>query len=386
MQINAENVQEIFQTSEQGDILSQRNASSVMSQRDGSSVTQGADISQTTQNTAPSAPATQGDGSIISQRDGSSVIQGTDSSQISQNTPLPAIATQGDGSTISQRDVPSVIPSVIQSADEPQTTQNTTPSASPALTVQATQSMSSVVAQLLSDIPEFAGTPQSALHRFSEMLLRVAGENPETANSTETLMAQLDKLFTKISKGDTDAGERLRDARQELYARLALIEETVSNASQPARAEMLVQTQKLMDHVRLLNSIEQFTCMQLPVQLSEEKKTADLYVFKRKGGKRADPDNVNILMAIDLEFMGHWEALINIKNKDVSIQMEVPGESEKEHFNANTVLLHNMLNEAGFKLVSTNIKFSKEETTPLTALSTFDRYMGGKQGIIDFKI
>jgi hypothetical protein len=45
-----------------------------------------------------------------------------------------------------------------------------------------------------------------------------------------------------------------------------------------------------------------------------------------------------------------------------------------------------MLNEAGFKLVSTNIKFSKEETTPLTALSTFDRHMGGKQGIIDFRI
>jgi len=149
---------------------------------------------------------------------------------------------------------------------------------------------------------------------------------------------------------------------------------------------MLLQTQKLMDHVRLLNSIEQFVYIHLPVQLSEEKRAADLYVFKRKGGKRADPDNVNILLAIDLEFMGHWEALVNIKNKDVSIQMEVPGAAEKDHFNANTVLLHNMLDEAGFKLVSTNIKFSEEETTPLTALSSFDRYTGGKQGIIDFRI
>jgi len=251
---------------------------------------------------------------------------------------------------------------------------------------QTAQSMSSVVAQLLSNIPEFSGTPQSALHRFSEMLLRVAGGTPEAASNTEALTAQLDKLFTKITKEDTDAGARLRDAREELFTRLALIEEAISRAAQPARAEMLVQTQKLMDHVRLLNSIEQFVYMQLPVQLSEEKKTADLYVFKRKGGKRADPDNVNILLAIDLEFMGHWEALLNIKNKEVSIQMEVPGEAEKEHFNANTVLLHNMLNDAGFKLVSTNIKFSEEETTPLTALSSFDRYTGGKQGIIDFKI
>jgi len=252
---------------------------------------------------------------------------------------------------------------------------------------QTTQPMGNMVARLLSNLPEFSGTPQSALQRFSEMLLRIAGENPEAANTTEALTAQLDKLFTKIGRNDSDAGARLLDARQELYARLALIEEAISSASQPARAEMLVQTQKLMDHVRLLNSIEQFVYMQLPVQLSEERKTADLYVFKRKGGKRADPENVNILLAIDLEFMGHWEALINIKNnKDVSIQMEVPGEAEKDHFNSNTVLLHQMLDEAGFKLVSTNIKFSEKETTPLTALSAFDRYTGGKQGIIDFMI
>jgi len=256
----------------------------------------------------------------------------------------------------------------------------------PAPAGQTRQPMGDVVARLLSNLPEFSGTPQSALQRFSEMLLRIAGENPGAANTTEDLAAQLDKLFTKIGRSDTDAGARLLDARQELYARLALIEEAISSASQPARAEMLVQTHKLMDHVRLLNSIEQFVYMQLPVQLSEERKTADLYVFKRKGGKRADPENVNILLAIDLEHMGHWEALLNIKNKDVSIQMEVPGEAEKEHFNSNTVLLHQMLDEAGFKLVSTNIKFSEVETTPLTALSAFDRYTGGKQGIIDFMI
>ncbi|MDR2569138.1 MAG: hypothetical protein LBD23_02420 [Oscillospiraceae bacterium] len=260
-----------------------------------------------------------------------------------------------------------------QAAQSPETTQ--------------TAPMGRMVADLLSNIPEFSGTPRSALQRFSEMLLRVAGENTETSNnSTETLTAQLNKLFTRIGKDDADAGARLRDAREELYTRLTLLEESISRAAQPARAELLSQTQKLMDHVRLLNSIEQFVYMQLPVQLTHERKAAELYVFKRKGGKRADPDNVNILLAIDLEFMGHWEALVNIKNKDVSIQMEVRGEAEKEHFNSNTVMLHRMLDDAGYRLTNTNIKFSQKETTPLTALSTLDRYTGGKQGIIDFKI
>jgi hypothetical protein len=45
-----------------------------------------------------------------------------------------------------------------------------------------------------------------------------------------------------------------------------------------------------------------------------------------------------------------------------------------------------MLNEAGFKLVSTSIAYSDKETTPLTALSSFGRHTNGRPGSIDFKI
>jgi len=252
---------------------------------------------------------------------------------------------------------------------------------------QSGLSTGSAVAGLLSEIPEFKGTPHSALERFSNMLLRVANDNAaasDASEDTKMLAAQLDKMFTKISRNDADAGQRLREAREELFARLSLIEEEISRATGPAKAELLTQTQKLMDHVKLLNNIDQFLYMQLPVQLNEQKKAAELYIFKRKGGKRSDPDNVNILLAIDLEFMGHWEALLNIKGKDVQINMEVQSEKEKDHFNENTVLLHDMLSDEGFKLVGTNIKISKEETTPLTALLAFNRYTGGHQGKIDF--
>jgi len=327
---------------------------------------------------------TQSGGPVVPQNPGETIIPQNTAENPGQITPQqtgtsPGNIVPGEQSTpATQTTVPSETP--------PVASEQISSSPPPSTTAQTMQSMSNTVANLLSNIPQFSGTPPSALQRFSEMLLRVAGENTEAASDKDSLTAQLDKLFTKIGRDDSDAGTRLRDARQELYTRLALVEEAISSASQPARAEMLVQTQKLMDHVRLLNSIEQFVYMQLPVQLSEERKAADLYVFKRKGGKRADPENVNILLAIDLENMGHWESLVNIKNKDVSIQMEVRGEAEKDHFNSSTVLLHNMLDEAGFKLVSTNIKLAEEETTPLTALSTFDRYTGGKQGIIDFRI
>jgi len=248
-------------------------------------------------------------------------------------------------------------------------------------------SVSGAIAGLLSEIPEFRGAPAAALERFSDMLLRVANDSAGAGEGDAgKLAALIDKLFTRIARHDKDSGQRLRNAREELFARLTLIEEEVSRAAPHARAEMVEKTLRLMDHVRLLNSIDQFVYMQLPVKLCDERKTAELYLFKRKGGKRADPSAVNILLAIDLENMGHWEALVNFRQKDVSIQMEVRGEKEKEFFGENTVLLHELLAEAGFKLVSTDIKHSRKETTPLTALSSFKGYSSGRAGAIDYLI
>ncbi|MCL2221170.1 MAG: hypothetical protein FWC20_02590 [Oscillospiraceae bacterium] len=242
----------------------------------------------------------------------------------------------------------------------------------------------SMVVQLLSQVPEFSGTPHSALERFSEMLLRVAGDTVGAADG-ETLEAQIEKLFTKIDAGGANAGTELRHAREELFARLAMLEEAVSSSNQNTKTELLSQTHRLMDHVRTLNNIEQFVYMQMPVSQNDQRKSAELYIFKRKGRRQADSENVNILMAIDLEFMGRWEALLNIKGKDVTLNMEVRGETEKKHFGENTVLLHRLLDEDGFRLVATNIKLFKEETTPLNALTALDRYQGKKQTGIDIK-
>lgn len=243
------------------------------------------------------------------------------------------------------------------------------------------------LAQILSGIPEFQSAPPAAIERFSDMLYRVAMDSAEiNKNDNEKLEVLIDKLFTRIDKNEDNTGERLKNAREELLARVTLIEEAISRAAPHAKAEMLVQTGRLTNHVRLLNNIDQFVYLQLPVLIGDERKTAELYMFKKKGGKRADPDNVNILLALDLENLGRWEGLINFRNRNVSVQMEVRGVAEKEFFGANTFLLHELLAEAGFKLVNTDIKFSKEETTPLTALSSFDRYAGVRAGTVDFMI
>lgn len=243
------------------------------------------------------------------------------------------------------------------------------------------------ITELISELPEFRGTPPSALEKFSNMLLRIAKDDTEQADTDAgKLAAVLDSLFTRVARNDKDAGERLKAAKEELFARLSLVEEAISRSAPQTKPEIIEQTRRLIDHVRVMNSIDQFAYMQVPVRLGDEKKTAELYMFRRKNGRRVDPENANILLALDLENMGHWEGLINIRGKDVSVRMEVRGEEEKAFFSEKTVMLHELLAEAGFKLVNTSIAYSKEKTTPLTALSALDKLSRARSGGIDVVI
>jgi hypothetical protein len=45
-----------------------------------------------------------------------------------------------------------------------------------------------------------------------------------------------------------------------------------------------------------------------------------------------------------------------------------------------------MLSEIDFKLVSTDISFSQEETSPLTALLVLDRLINGRAGTLDIRV
>ena len=325
----------------------------------------------------------------------------TEKSQFSgQNQPLntaqPSILNHRNVSAATPENVQSLNPNTINS--ETQTnpgnisqTQNAIPGQNTLTSTQESplSTLHSQLTTLLSELPEFRQTPATALERFTSTLLRVAGDSSEiNAGDTDKLKSLLDKMFTRIESNDLNAGDRLRNAREELFTRLSFIEEAIMRASPSARAEMLEQTQRVMEHVRILNNIDQFVYMQLPVVLGDERKSAELYLFKKKGKKRFDPDNVNILLALDLQYMGHWEALLNIRNREVSIKMDVRSAAEKEHFSAHTVLLHNMLSDADFKLVNTDISFADEdeEVTPLTALSTFDKYTSNRVRKIDFVI
>ncbi len=185
----------------------------------------------------------------------------------------------------------------------------------------------------------------------------------------DKLLRYLKSLFADFGEAEAGDGLRLKKAKEELALKLTLLREAVSETEIQTKNAILELTQKLLNHMKAVNELEQFLYAQLPVQLSGESKTAELYIFKKKqSARKLDSDNVQILLALDLTHLGHVESLIGIKGKEVTLRFEVPGIEAENVIRQHTPALYKLLAEIGFKLANTTIARSREETVPETAM------------------
>lgn len=218
----------------------------------------------------------------------------------------------------------------------------------------------------------YAKTPGKDLEQTAKTIINVLEKAQELKSSKtgtpDKLMKYLNNIFAKLT-GESDDGTKLKKATDELYARLALLKEELPGMDLSGKAQLVEQTQKLLDYVKTFNEIDQYVYSQIPIILNGEYKTAELYLFKkRKGGRNINPENVKILLALDLKNLGRFEGLVSIKGKEVSLRIEVSKATAKTTFLQNTIKLHKMLAEIGFKLTNIIVKPIEKETSVENAM------------------
>lgn len=225
------------------------------------------------------------------------------------------------------------------------------------------------VIKMLAQMPSFEGMSDRALGQiagFLERLVQTETAGGETREASKSLTRLLDELFVR-PEGD---GRDIRRAREELYVRLSYLREVISRSGMRDSQALVERTERLMEHAKLMSDVEQFVYVQIPVKNGRDTTTAQLYVFRRDrgGSKRIDPENARILLALDLTSMGHLEAFIEVKGKEVSLQLEVGSEGVKAAFMQDTARLSELISEAGYKFSNAAVSLKKSETTLETAL------------------
>jgi hypothetical protein len=167
------------------------------------------------------------------------------------------------------------------------------------------------------------------------------------------------RLFTDI--GDENAAGKLKAARDGLPECLEQLAETAARGGLRGGETIARQAGKILEQVKFMNSAQQYAWAQMPIVIRGERRAAELYVFKRKKGDGAGSGGVSVLLTLDLPALGHWEAFIDIRGHDVSVQMRAADESVREHLLRAGARLHEVLAQSGYRLTGARVTCRQAE-------------------------
>lgn len=208
-----------------------------------------------------------------------------------------------------------------------------------------------------------------------------AAINPKNTGEPK-LIHTADSLFAKIA-GKAEDGARMKQVTEELGQKLEELKSTIAATMKdgPGKQAALRQADNLISQVKVAQDINKFAFAQIPIRYEQDSKNAQLYVLKRDGKKRIDPENATLLISLDTQHMGVVESLIKVTGKDVTLQMRMDGEDKIMVFKENTFELYNLLKEVGYKL--SDARFTQIETpvNPTNAESVVAKEFMGKQGV-----
>ncbi|MDF2592545.1 MAG: hypothetical protein K0S75_2011 [Clostridia bacterium] len=160
---------------------------------------------------------------------------------------------------------------------------------------------------------------------------------------------ELKKMFLKpeVLQNKTEVTENFKDIMK-LGAKLELL---IKEQSMEHKADTSV-LQDVKGNVDFIKSINNnINYLQIPIQMNEKKTTAEIYVFNdKKRNKSLNPENATILVALDLDKLGHIESLITVNKKSVNITFKVEKEGFKKTIHSAVGKLKQALEARGYSL------------------------------------
>lgn len=218
---------------------------------------------------------------------------------------------------------------------------------------------------------------QAGVRSVSDAFLRMdeATKGAFIGADSDKLAAELevDKLYKAL---DT----RLDAVKAAVHAAelLGTKADIISNA-----ANMLSDTIRLIDQLNTGGLLY----YQIPVKISDNNTTAELYIMKKhKNKKQIDPQNTVMFISLDTENLGRIETLIDVKGRNIGIQLRTEKQEISDYIKEYTKELYNGLSELGFKLTGIRFKVMDEPATPIKQERLLKEMEQGYMGRVDFRV
>jgi len=205
-------------------------------------------------------------------------------------------------------------------------------------------------------------------------------DNPEL----KEIKTAIKKVFLEPRQleDNKEVSEQLKDV-----ARLGEKLEKYLNRSDNKDPEIRDALSNLRDSIDFLRNINQHTnYMQLPVIINGDTSTAKLYVFKEgKRSKKINPEDATVVVALDLNSLGHLESMIRVKGKSVNVTFRVENKSIGTMIEKNSSALKNALKEKGYSLNPVRV-ISLEQPFSLLSLEAMINESGSEKIHFDMRV
>jgi hypothetical protein len=206
-------------------------------------------------------------------------------------------------------------------------------------------------------------------------------DNTKGENNLSKQIAGTLELVETLEKNQVDVRE-IKQELKKLFLKPELLQNKENVAENfkdivklGAKLEVLIKEQGLdhkvdtsvlqdvkgnIDFIKGINA--NINYLQIPIQVNQQNTTAEIYVFNdKKRSKSVNPENATILVALDLDKLGHIESLIAVNQKNVNITFKVEEKSFKKIISKSSEALRQSLEARGYSLNPLKIIDIKEK-------------------------
>lgn len=245
--------------------------------------------------------------------------------------------------------------------------------------------------------------PESSISGKSDSIAALQTESGHKINETKQSESKTTERFSKLTEAVRDIfvktdSEKLsselsaKKINNDLNEKLELLKAAIQsseNLDSGTREGLSAATLQIEDTQRLLHQMNASNILyyQIPVNLAGHDTTAELYVMnRRQNKKKIDPNNTIMFISLDTVNMGRVEALLDIKSRNVTVNLRTENKQINEFIKTQIKDLYTGLAACGYKLAGVRYAVIDAASTPIQQERLLDGIARENYGKVDYRI
>ena len=214
------------------------------------------------------------------------------------------------------------------------------------------------------------------------------GEKEDTSKEIRDI---IERLFDKASiKADNGSIEDLdvKEKSKALKEIMEFAQKALKSMDNNARESSLPAFKEVNNAFKFFNQVTSYdSIFQLPLKINREDTTGELYIMKRKNGrKKMDTENFTLFLSLKTSSLGLVESFLNATKKRITISFRVEDEGLVKLVKDNYKVLYDGLLEKGFTLVEMKCRLLENERINPFNADTKAKELLGIETRVDLRI